>query len=65
MGAEEFSWDEGTEWINEEGGKDGSGGLNEELGEVEENLKGRELYGMGGHGSAIEVENFQLHLGDG
>ena len=65
MGTEEVNGDEGAEWIDAERKEDVCGGLNEELSEVEENLKGMEFYGMEGHGSVIvddpvEVGNFQL-----
>ena len=69
MGAEEVNDDEGTERIDEERKEDVGGGLNEELIEVEEDLKGMEFDDTEGHGSVIvdtpvEVGNFQLHLGD-
>ena len=70
MGAEEFRSAECAECINEEGELDGGGGLNEELGDIEENPKGMEFNGMEGHGSlnarnSVEVCNLQLHFGDG
>ena len=79
MGAEEFWSDEHAKWINEEGEEDGCGGLNEELGEIEENLKRMEFGGMEGgmedndgtksNGSLntrnfFKVCNFELHYGD-
>ena len=43
MSAEEFWSDEHAEWIDEEGEEDGCDGLNEELGEIEENPKRAEF----------------------
>ena len=75
MGAEEFLSDEHAEWIDEEGEEYGCGGLNEELSEIEENLKRMEFDGMEGdndtegNGSlntrnSLKVRDFQLHYRD-
>ena len=75
MGAEEFWSGERAEWINEEGEEDGGGGLNEELGDIEENLKRTEFDGMEGddgmegNGSlktrnSSDVCDLQLNFGD-
>ena len=69
MDVEEFRSDERAEWINGEGEEDGSGGLNEELGDIEENLKGSEFNGVEDHRSLnarnlFEVCDLQLHFRD-